>query len=381
MQVQATLNERLASIDALRGLVMLLMLVDHVREFFYLHQQVSDPMLIGSTPPALFFTRLTSHFCAPVFVLLTGLGAWLHRNKPGRTRTETAAYLAKRGLLLIALELSVVTYAWSFAYPPKMFYLQVIWVIGLSMQALAALLWLPRTLQITLACLIVGGHNALDGIHFAQDAPDFIPWAILHDRSVIDVGFGIQARSSYPLLPWIGIILLGYTLGAWYDQEMDPQSRQRRLIAAGCTWLAGFTVLRVGNIYGDRPWLAGDNTVQTVMSFFNLTKYPPSLQFSLFTLGAGLLALAWLERVRPWRRLVEIGSVPLFFYLTHLYALHLLYLLLGAVFGPNQGARFGLGAVWQIWALSVPVALAMYWPCRWFARIRRGSSAAWIRYF
>ncbi len=381
MHAHAPLNERLASIDALRGLVMLLMLVDHVREFFYLHQQVSDPMLIGSTPPALFFTRFTSHFCAPVFVLLTGLGAWLHGSKAGRTRGQTAAYLARRGLLLIALELSVVSYAWSFGYPPKMFYLQVIWAIGLSMLALAALLWLPRALQVALACLILCGHNALDGIHLAHDAPGFIPWAILHDRSVIDVGLGITARSSYPLLPWIGIILLGYTLGAWYGPGIEPRARQRRLLAAGGTALAGFAVLRIVNAYGDQPWRAGDTSLQTLMSFLNLTKYPPSLQFSLLTLGAGLAMLAWLERVRPWRRLAEIGSVPMFFYIAHLYALHLLYLLLAAVFGPNQGTRYGLGAVWQIWALSVPAALAMYWPCRWFARIRRGSSAAWIRYF
>ncbi|MDD3352853.1 heparan-alpha-glucosaminide N-acetyltransferase domain-containing protein [Zoogloea sp.] len=375
------LNERLASIDMLRGLVMLLMLVDHVREFFYLHQQVSDPMLISSTPPALFFTRLSSHFCAPVFVLLTGLGAWLHGSKYGRTRGEAATYLAKRGLLLIALELSVVTYAWSFAYPPKMFYLQVIWAIGLSMLALAALLWLPRTLQVALASLILCGHNALDGIRFAQDAAGFIPWAILHDRSVIDVGFGIQARSSYPLLPWIGIILLGYALGPWYASGMDPQARQRRLTTVGCALLTGFAVLRVLNTYGDHPWLAGGTTVQTVMSFFNLTKYPPSLQFSLLTLGTGLLMLAWLERGRPWRRLAGIGSVPMFFYITHLYALHLLYLLLSAVFGPNQGNRYGLTDAWQIWALSVPVMLAMYWPCRWFARIRHSSSARWLSYF
>lgn len=373
------LNERLASIDALRGVVMLLMLVDHTREFFYFHQQVSDPMVIASTPPALFFTRLTSHFCAPVFVLLTGLGAWLHGGKAGRTRGDTAAYLARRGLLLIALELTVINHAWSFSYPPQMFYLQVIWVIGLSMLALAALLWLPRSVQIALAGLIICGHNALDGIHFARTEPGFIPWAILHDRSVIDIG--IKARTSYPLLPWIGIILLGYVVGAWYGPGSNPRIRQRHLAAAGGAALAGFALLRLLNAYGDHPWVEGVTTMRTVMSFFNLTKYPPSLDFSLLTLGSSLLALACLERIRPWRVLPQIGSVPMFFYVTHLYALHLLYLVLSAVFGPNQGSRYGLTDVWQIWALSVPVMLAMYWPCRWFAGVRRSSSAAWIRYF
>ncbi|MCK6374908.1 MAG: heparan-alpha-glucosaminide N-acetyltransferase domain-containing protein [Zoogloea sp.] len=379
--MQAPAKERLTSIDALRGSVMLLMLVDHVREYFYLHQQVSDPMLIGATAPALFFTRLTSHVCAPIFVLLTGLSARLYGSKAGRGPGDTAAYLAKRGLLLVALELTVINFAWSFAFPPPMFYLQVIWVIGLSMLALAALLWLPSGVQLALASLILCGHNLLDGIHFASGSPGFIPWAILHDRSIIDLGGGLQARTSYPLLPWIGIILAGYLLGGWYGPDTAPNARARRLALAGGAAVAGFVLLRWLNSYGDARWAPGATAIETAMSFLNITKYPPSLQFSLLTLGLGLLALGWLERVRPWPALIRFGSVPMFFYVVHLYALHLLHDLLGALNAPGDGSRYGLSAVWQIWALAVLVALAMYWPCRWFARIRRTTSAGWLSYF
>jgi uncharacterized membrane protein len=374
-----TQASRLGSIDRLRGAVMVLMLVDHVREFFYLHLQVGDPMSIASTPPELFFTRLSSHICAPVFVLLTGLGAWLYGS--GRSPRETAAYLAKRGVLLIVLELTVVGFAWSFSFTPKMIYLQVIWAIGLAMLALSALLWLPRAGQIMLAALIIFGHNALDSVHFTGGEAGFIPWAILHDRSVIELGSGIAARTSYPVLPWIGIILFGYLLGPLYAREASAETRQRRLLMMGLAAVGGFVALRLLNVYGDHAWQAGSTALVSLMSFLNITKYPPSLQFILLTLGLGLLALAGLERTQAGRLLAGIGRVPMFFYVAHLYLLHLIYLLLAAFCGTNQGDRFGFSQVWMIWAMAVPVLACLYRPCLWFGRLKQEGRQRWMSYF
>jgi uncharacterized membrane protein len=372
-------SSRLASIDALRGVVMVLMLVDHAREFFFLHRQVPDPMMVDATPPDLFFTRLLSHFCAPIFVLLTGLGACLHGQRPGVGPTQVSAYLFKRGLLLIVLELTLVGFAWSFELPPRTVYLQVIWAIGLSMLALAVLLHLPFSVQMSLGLLIVFGHNLLDGIHFQPGEPGFLIWAVLHDRGWIELGDSLRVRTSYPVLPWIGVILLGYLLGRLYQADREAR-RRGLLLGMGITSLVLFVTLRLAHGYGDRDWSAGASAVQTAMAFLNVTKYPPSLQFILFTLGVGLIALALLERIRPWRPLVLLGSVPMFFYLLHLYVLHLLYLLLAPAQTVPGAPRWGFDAVWQLWLAAALVLLLVYWPCHWYARFKRTTTVAVFRY-
>nr|WP_256258707.1 heparan-alpha-glucosaminide N-acetyltransferase domain-containing protein [Burkholderia ubonensis] len=214
-------SHRLIAIDALRGFVMLLMLIDHVRETFFLHQQVSDPMNALSVDPALFFTRLTSQLCAPAFVFLTGLSAWLYGQD--RSPAATAAFLVKRGAFLIVLELTLVSFAWTAEFPPSTLWLQVIWAIGLSMVALAALLRLPRGAQFALGAVIVAGHNLLDGFRLGPDLAGFVPWSILHQRVFIDLWDGMRARTTYPVLPWIGVILLGYAAGPWYARGTNPR--------------------------------------------------------------------------------------------------------------------------------------------------------------
>ncbi len=378
---RVTRFHRIGAIDTLRGLVMALMLVDHVREFFYLHRQVADPMVIGETSPELFFTRLTSHFCAPVFIFLTGLGAWFHGRRDGATRQGTAAYLAKRGLLMIALELTLVSFAWSFTFPPTILYLQVIWAIGLSMLALAALLWLPVWGQVALGLLIIGGHNLLDSVHFAVGSAAHVPWAILHDRSMIALGEGLRVRTSYPVLPWIGVILLGHAAGSLYRSQVLPEQRQRYLALMGAGALAGFFLLRFLNVYGDRAWVEGGTGLATVMSFLNVTKYPPSLLFLLLTLAVGMLALSLLERSRAWNVLACFGRVPLFFYLLHIFGLHLLYLIFMAVLGRTQGDRYGFVEVWPIWVVAGAALVVLYLPCRWFAGVKQRSGACWASYF
>ena len=331
-------SSRLVSIDALRGLVMLIMLLDHVRETFYLHHQVGDPMDVASTPPELFFSRLAAHVCAPVFIFLTGLSAWLYGQKT--SRSDTSRFLLTRGFFLVVLEVTLVNFAWTFQFPPTVVYLQVIWVIGLSMIALAALIWLPRPVLALIGIALVAGHNLLDAVHVAPGSALHVPWAILHDRGWIEVSDTLRLRTSYPWLPWIGVIALGYAIGPWFGAGTNALARQRRLLALGAASLLTFGVLRGFNAYGQaQPWTPSDSALQSVMSFLNITKYPPSLFFLLVTLGLGLWLLALLERAPAQARWLHAlrgyGGAPMFFYLLHLYVLKLLYLAAVGIWGFN----------------------------------------------
>ena len=377
------LRQRLLSIDALRGLVILFMLLDHVRETFLLHRQVSDPMSIDSTEPALFISRTLAHLCAPVFVLLTGLSAFLYGQKY-QGRSDVSTFLFKRGLFLVVLEFTLVNFAWTFQLPPSVIYLQVIWAIGVSMLALAALVWLPRPLLIGLALLIIGGHNLLDGVHFAPGSAAQNLWAIVHERSWIDVSDTLRLRTTYPVLPWIGVIALGYGLGPWFASATPPALRQRYLWLAGAGALVGFGVLRLVNGYGEKPWQLHDSAVQTLMSVFNITKYPPSLLFLALTLGIGLLLLLAFERAghKRWIGVLAVfGAAPMFFYLLHLYVLKVLYVACVALFGLNHGAYFGFDSIGAVWLVALVLPLALYPPVRWFAGLKaRRRDLAWLKY-
>ncbi|AIB36944.1 MULTISPECIES: DUF1624 domain-containing protein [Pseudomonas] len=377
------LRQRLLSIDALRGLVILFMLLDHVRETFLLHRQVSDPMTIDSTEPALFVSRTLAHLCAPVFVLLTGLSAWLYGQKY-QGRRDVSAFLFKRGLFLVVLEFTLVNFAWTFQLPPSVIYMQVIWAIGVSMIALAALVWLPRPLLIAFAVVIIAGHNLLDGLHFETGSALHVPWAILHERSWIEVGDSLRLRITYPVLPWIGVIALGYCLGPWFAKSMQPTLRQRYLLLGGVSAWVGFVVVRAANGYGDTPWQAYDNGVQTLMSFFNITKYPPSLLFLALTLGIGLLLLLAFEQAGAKRwisMLATFGAAPMFFYLLHLYVLKILYVVCVALFGLNHGNYFGFDGMGAIWLVALLLPLALYPPVHWFAGLKaRRRDLAWLKY-
>ena len=377
-------SQRLLSIDALRGLVILFMLLDHVRETFFLHRQVADPMNIEITDPALFFSRTLAHLCAPVFVLLTGLSAYLYGEKYQGTR-DVSAFLFKRGLFLVVLEFTLVNFAWTFQFPPTVIYMQVIWAIGVSMIALAALVWLPRPLLLLLGIAIIAGHNLLDTLHFPVGSAMHVPWAILHDRGWIEFSDSLRLRTSYPVLPWIGVIALGYCMGPWFARSACAATRQRYLLLAGAGALLGFVALRLLNGYGEAPWTNYSNATQTLMSFFNITKYPPSLLFITLTLGLGLLLLRGFERARqaPWiRTLAVFGAAPMFFYLLHLYVLKVLYLASVGLFGLNQGSYFGFDGIGAVWLTAVLLAAALYLPVRWFAWLKtRRRDITWLKCF
>lgn len=378
-------NARLSSIDLLRGTVMVLMLLDHVRETFFLHLQMGDPVDVATTSPALFVGRLLAHLCAPVFVFLTGLSAWLYASRQPDGRRAASAFLFKRGLFLIVLELTLVNFAWTLELPPQTLYLQVIWAIGLSMLALSALLWLPRAALVALAVAIVAGHNLLDGIRLDAGHPLHTLWAVLHQRDWLQLGDAMRARTSYPVLPWVGVIALGWAIGPWFARDACPARRHGLLLRSGLGALGGFLVLRMANVYGDAAWTLQAETARTLMAFFNVTKYPPSLQFVLLTLGIGLLLLRLYESPTLARRLeplAALGAAPMFFYLLHIYVLRLLYLGAVALWGTNHGDLFGFDSVATLVAISVALTLLLQPPTAAFARLKaRRRDIAWLRYF
>lgn len=375
---------RIEVIDVLRGLVMVVMLLDHVRETFFLHKQVSDPMDVAATEPQLFLARTLAHFCAPIFVFLTGLSAWLYAHPPLGTPRPLAGFLLKRGALLVLLEVTVITFAWTGQFPPPIIYLQVIWVIGLCMIVLALIHRLPRAVLAAIGFGLVFGHNLLSPIGFRPDDFFYPVWTILHDRGVLVAEGAMKVRVSYPLLPWIGIIVLGFLAGPLYGRAVEPADRRRSLLRLGVGCLLLLLMLRGLNIYGETlPWKQGEDAVRTVMSFFNYTKYPPSLDFALMTLGVGFLLLAWMEPIRNGvtRALAAFGGAPMFFYILHLYVLLALQTIMVAVVGPTHGTRFGIdhfGGIWVIWLVMI---VPLYFPVRAFAQFKRRTSLAWVRYF
>jgi uncharacterized membrane protein len=374
---------RMLAIDALRGFVMLCMLVDHVRETFLLHRQVSDPMDALSVTPDLYFTRMLSEICAPVFIFLTGLSAYLYSQK--HTLGETSLFLLKRGLFLVLLEITFVCFAWNAEFVPRTLWLQVIWCIGLCMIVMAGLLHFKRSWLIALGVVIIAGHNLLDGIVLSADSPFFVPWSILHQRAFIDITDYTRARTTYPVLPWIGVIALGWAIGPWFGKEVAPAVRLSRLLKTGLGLLLAFVFIRYLNVYGEKPWVYTGDSLRTFMSFMSAKKYPPSLMFLMPTLGVGLLLLALFEKLQARgsiAQLAVLGGAPMFFYLLHLYVLKALYLVAVAIWGTNQGDYYGFDDLSAVWLWSVVLGVTLFFPTRWFAGLKqRRRDITWLKYF
>jgi uncharacterized membrane protein len=339
-------------------------------------------MDVSSIAPDLFFTRLSAHLCAPVFVFLTGMAAWLYAHPAAGEPRSASAFLFKRGLFLVLLELTLVNLSWFGTY--STLYLQVIWAIGISMIALSVMVRLPFRVVAATGALIVLGHNLLTPITFQPGETGYTLWTILHDRGFLVTEGALKIKVSYPVLPWIGVILLGYAAGPLYSRAVDSLSRIKVLLGLGAGCLGLLAVLRGFNVYGETlPWVAGDTAVQTVMSFVNLTKYPPSLSFLLLTLGCAFVLMAWFERMNNGvtRALQTFGSAPMFFYIFHLYVLLLGYQILLAIYGPTHGELYGVDDFWWVWVTSALMTVALYYPTRSFARFKRTTSRAWVRYF
>ena len=378
---------RLAHIDWLRGLVIILMALDHARDFWA--SAGFSPTDLQQTDLAWFTTRWMTHFCAPLFVLLSGISAFLHGQNLSSKR-ELSRFLVQRGLWLILLELVVVNLSWQFAF--NFVFVQVIWVLGWSMVLLAGLIYIPTKMLAVLSVTVIAGHNALNDAWFVALFGDYKwIWGLLHQQMwvpVVEWGFGLYI--TYPLFPWCAVMSLGYALGPLF--QANAAWRRQRLLQLGVALCLLFAGLRAGNLYGDpQPWQQAGDWSHSLMSFFNTTKYPPSLQFLCMTLGPGLLLLAVSER---WRfgvnsPVLVMGKVPLFFYLLHVPLLNAgAHLWTLAVYGQAVNFFNGAAAWPPDYQASLPLGyaawlvllLALYQPCRWYGRFKSQSANPWLSY-
>jgi uncharacterized membrane protein len=385
----AHIRSRLDSVDLLRGLVMVLMALDHVRDFFT--ELRFNPTDLSQTNAVLFFTRWVTHFCAPTFVFLAGTGAFLYGSR-GRSRNELAGFLVTRGLWLVVLELTVVRLGWSFDLSyASLLWVQVIWVIGVSMVVLAGLVYLPLPAIAAFGLVMIATHNLFDGVT-PQSLGGWGPlWMVLHVQGPVALPGGGTLFVAYPLIPWIGVMAAGYAFGSLLLRPTEK--RRRLLLCLGLALTGAFVVLRALNVYGDPfPWSPQRTGVLTVLSFLNTTKYPPSLAFLLMTLGPAIASLAWFERLSgPVARfLIVFGRVPLFYYVLHIFLIHAVALALGVMagfpastflrpffFNPPAGWGYGMPAVYALW---VAVVLALYPVCRWYAGLKARRRDAWLSY-
>ena len=360
---------------------MVIMALDHVRDYTNLGYLFVDPTNLDTTTPLLFFTRWITHFCAPVFVFLTGVSAWLYAHPTNKQDRPVQGFLLKRGLFIIFIELTLINFSWFGDY--NALYLQVMWAIGLSMVTLAFITKLPHWLIGCIGFAIVFGHNSLAFISFQPNEFGYTFWTILHDRGFIYVSDTFKVKASYPVLPWIGVILLGYFIAPIFSGSTSAKKRKKILINIGVACIAILLILRGFNIYGETlPWVLSENGVTSIKSFINYSKYPPSLDFLLFTLSISLIVLAALEGVNNrFTKVIEyFGSAPMFFYIVHLYVLLVSYRILVITFGTTKGDYWGLDAIWQVWAVASLLAILLYWPTKAFSRFKQKTRSPWIKY-
>jgi len=399
-------KRRLDSIDLLRGIVMVIMMLDHTRDFVHNAVWEFDPTDPTRTNVALFFTRWITHFCAPVFVFLAGTGSYLQFLR-GKSKRELSKFLVTRGLWLIVLEVTVVKFGVFFNFDYRFLgFLQVIWVIGVSMIILAALIHFPLKFVVAFGLLMIFLHNLTDGFTVqtwhGPESP--IPstlqklWMLLHQPFA---PFPVLPVLSpvivvvYPLIPWVGVMAVGYAFGAFY--KLDAQRRRRLFLIIGGVVTGLFIVMRAIDVYGDpNEWSPQKNIVYTALSFLNTTKYPPSLLFLLMTLGPSILALVFFESRSSYGRVgrffITFGRVPLFFYLLQWYTAHLISVLLHLAFGkpvgwlfrspvdfaaPPPGVGFNLAIVYVAWIIGV---LLLYPLCKWFADVKQRRKDWWLSY-
>jgi uncharacterized membrane protein len=380
---------RIESIDLLRGIIMVIMALDHTREYFHYDAFMFDPTDLDKTTVAIFLTRWITHFCAPLFMLLTGTSAFLYGEKKGKR--SLSIFLFTRGLFLILLEQTVINFGWLFnSHFPEIEFL-VLWALGFSMICLSLIIHLPKKFILILGIVLVAGHNLLDPVHVSGKGPGAFIWALFHEPTVFTFR-DKKVLVLYPVIPWIGVIALGYSLGNLYSKGYDVQKRKKILVQLGISAVLVFIVLRFINLYGDLvPWSKQSSEVFTFLSFIKVSKYPPSLLYILITVGGGLICLALFEK--PPGRLGKFfsvyGRVPMFFYILHIYLIHLLALFATRLCGHSwsdmiypgllgtdklAGYGFPLVVVYLVW---ISVVLIMYRPCVWYNRYKTSHREKW----
>jgi len=377
---KAASRTRLNSIDFLRGLVMVVMALDHTRDFFAAGG--FNPRDV--TEPALFLTRWITHFCAPTFIFLAGISAFLYGTE--RKISEVSRYLFTRGCWLVLIEFTVVRFGWTFSFKIDYLAIHVIFAIGASMITLAALVHLPRWAIATVGLALIACHNLFDGIKAEQLGAAAPVWHLLHQPGAFDLTHGFKLIVLYPLIPWIGVMAAGYALGPLF--RLKRETRVRQLFAIGALTTVGFVLLRATNLYGDpTPWAVQNGVLATVLSFINCEKYPPSLLFLAMTLGPALMLVAVSDGARGiiagW--ITTFGRVPLFYYIAHIYLLHASAIVFaqittGAGFAASHkpdGYGLGLAGIYTVW---LAVVILLYPLCYWFAAIKRRRVEWWWTY-
>jgi len=376
-------SHRFESIDILRGLVMIIMALDHVREFFsYTPYRATD---VTQASVSLFFTRWVTHLCAPSFVFLSGISIYMYFKKTGSLK-KTSVFLLSRGLWLIAVEMLVISFILTQGY--ELTLLEVIWAIGCSMILLAGIIWLPRWLQIIMALAMIFGHDALPLAGMASD--DNLLLAFLHNSPFFISNPPVLV--AYTIVPWVGVMLLGFVMGEWFNYP--SQTRDKFLLITGTSALILFVVLRFLNIYGDpSPWSIQERgDMYTFLSFLNVSKSPPSLLFLSVTIGAACILLVGLNKIPTGVKQVFItyGRVPFFFFIVHLAVISFAaYVWTYISFGKAVNLSFEKSANWPaayqpnllraciVWLLLVTL---LYFPCKWYGNYKARNKAWWVSY-
>ncbi|KAA0222371.1 DUF1624 domain-containing protein [candidate division KSB1 bacterium] len=385
---QTTLaRPRLDAIDWLRGLVMVIMVLDHTRDF--LGASSVNPRDVNDS--ALFLTRWITHFCAPIFVFLAGVSAFLYASR-GRGKSEISRFLLTRGLWLVFVELVVMRFAWTFSVQVDFIFLQVIWAIGVSMITLAGLVYLPRKAIAVFALVMIAGHNLLDGIRAESFGAASWLWMMLHEPGFVHPSEGKTLFMLYPLIPWIGVMAAGYVFGPIMLMEARQRRKWTFSLGLGATLL--FVGLRAANVYGDpAAWTPQDNWLATSLAFINCEKYPPSLLFLTMTLGPALMALAGVHELKGKlaRMVVTIGRTPFLFYVVHAFLIHAVTVIAAhALYGDTAWLFRGMPPMSkpENYGLSLPVIyaawlaiLVMLYPlCHWFAEVKQRRKDWWLSY-
>jgi uncharacterized membrane protein len=388
---------RLESIDIVRGLVMVLMAIDHTRDYF--SALPFEPENLEHTWYALFFTRWVTHFCAPLFFFLAGTGAYFYGRR--RTPGQLSRFLLTRGLWLIVLEFTVIGFAWTFV--PGFGFFGVIWALGASMVIMAAAVRLPIRLLGVLAGLVIVGHDLFDKIRPKQFGSMAWVWSLLHVRSGVMLPGHIRKFVLFPIVPWVAVMAAGYVFGKLF--EWEPRQRRRAMALIGTAMIALFILLRATNLYGNPPaglngvtpgdWQVQPTFEKTLILFLDVEKYPPSLDFLLMTIGPAMLLLAWLDGRKVgavFQPLLLFGRVPMFFYILHLYVIHLLAGLMAMLFRQPadwlfhgafmrneipDGYGHGLGFIYLMWFTALVI---LYFPCRWFMGLKQRRKDWWLSY-
>lgn len=385
-------GKRIESIDLLRGLVMVIMALDHVRDFFHAGSIAGqDPLDCATTTIPFFLTRWITHYCAPIFVFLSGTSIFLQHQR--KSTKDLARFLWTRGLFLLFIEFSLITYGWTGNIHFEFFVFQVIGAIGVSMAFMAFLIFLPFRVLLTLGLTIFFGHNLLDPFDYLAEPDQWgIGYAMMHTFHMYDLPGGKGLGIIYPVLPWLGIMLCGYALGHFFTRNYPKEKRFQQLLGLGLVAILAFILIRWSNGYGDsKHWSVQHSGIMTALSFVNTAKYPPSLLYGLMTLGPALIFLAFAEGFSAsWTRIFIIfGRVPMFYYILHIYLIRILsqswVSISGLEKGPNADSPFGLpegfGAnlpgTYLIWFL---VVFILYFPCRWYQKKKAASTSIWYSY-